>query len=60
MINFNLVKFIEIESYSYVFLSLWIIFICYYGDVFNKLKSLPYLILALIGVQAVPGILVCL
>jgi len=28
---------------------LWIIFICYYGDVFNKLKSLPYSILALIG-----------
>ncbi len=28
---------------------MWIIFICYYGDVFNKLKSLPYSILALIG-----------
>ena len=40
---------IKIESYSYVFLSLWIIFICYYGDIFNKLKSLPYSILALIG-----------
>ena len=40
---------IKIESYSYVFLSLWIIFICYYGDIFNKLKSLPYSILAIIG-----------
>ena len=40
---------IKIESYSYVFLSLWIIFICYYGDLFNKLEPLPYSILSLIG-----------
>ncbi len=40
---------IKKESYSYIFLSLWIIFICYYGDIFKKLKSLPYSILSLIG-----------
>ena len=28
------------ESYSYGFLSLWVVFISYYGDVFNKLKKL--------------------
>jgi len=37
------------ESYSYGFLSLWIVFISYYGDVFNKLKELPYLFLAILG-----------
>ena len=37
------------ESYSYGFLSLWIVFISYYGDVFNKLKELPYLLLAILG-----------
>jgi dehydrogenase/reductase SDR family protein 12 len=37
------------ESYSFGFLSLWIIFIAYYGDVFNKLKNLPILALALLG-----------
>ena len=37
------------ETYSYGFLSLWIVFISYYGDVFNKLKELPYLFLAILG-----------
>ena len=37
------------ESYSYGFLSLWLVFISYYGDVFNKLKELPYLLLAILG-----------
>ena len=42
-------KFILSESYSYGFLSLWIVFISYYGDVFNKLKELPLLFLAFLG-----------
>jgi len=37
------------ESYSYGFLSLWLVFVSYYGDVFNKLKELPYLLLAILG-----------
>ena len=42
-------KIIPSESYSYGFLSLWIVFIAYYGDVFNKLKELPLLFLAILG-----------
>ena len=42
-------KIILSESYSYGFLSLWIVFISYYGDVFNKLKELPLLFLAILG-----------
>ena len=43
------IKIISSESYSYGFLSLWIVFISYYGDVFNKLKELPLLFLAILG-----------
>ena len=42
-------KIFPSESYSYGFLSLWIVFIAYYGDVFNKLKELPLLFLAILG-----------
>ena len=37
------------ESYRYGYLSLWIVFISYYGDVFNRLKELPTLFLSILG-----------
>lgn len=37
------------ESYKVGFLSLWIVFISYYGDIFNKLKNIPAIPLALLG-----------
>ena len=46
LIWLNIVK---IESYSYLYLSLWIVFISYYGDLFNYLKSLPTIILSILG-----------
>jgi len=30
-------------------LSLWVIFICYYGDIFDKLSNLPFHLLAILG-----------
>lgn len=42
-------KIIRIESYSYVYLSLWIVFISYYGDIFNSLKELSNIFLSIIG-----------
>ena len=37
------------ESYRYGYLSLWIVFISYYGDVFDKLKELPTFLLTFLG-----------
>lgn len=37
------------DSYSYSFLSLWIVFIAYYDDVFIKFKNAPILAISLIG-----------
>ena len=37
------------ESYRFGYLSLWIVFISYYGDVFDKLKELPNLFLTILG-----------
>ncbi len=42
-------KIILEDSYTYGFLSLWIVFISYYGDIFSKLKKLSFLPLALVG-----------
>ena len=39
----------HIESYSYVYLSLWIVFISYYGDIFNSLKELSNIFLSILG-----------
>ncbi len=37
------------ESYRYGYLSLWIVFISYYGDVFDKLRELPTFFLTILG-----------
>jgi len=42
-------KIVQDESYSYVYLSLWIVFISYYGDLFNSLKELPNIFLSMLG-----------
>jgi len=42
-------KIVHNESYSYAYLSLWIVFISYYGDIFNSLKELPTIFLSILG-----------
>ena len=46
LMNFSLLKS---DSYSWSFLSLWILFLAYYGDIFNKFEQLPHYANAAIG-----------
>ena len=46
LMNFSLLKS---ETYTWSFLSLWILFLAYYGDIFNKFEQLPKYMNAIIG-----------
>ncbi|MBC7538454.1 MAG: SDR family NAD(P)-dependent oxidoreductase [Bacteriovorax sp.] len=47
--SFIWLNIITKKSYHIGFLSLWIIFIAYYGDIFNKLKNIPTFFLSILG-----------
>ena len=41
--------FLKSECYSWSFLSLWILFLTYYGDIFNRFEQLPKYVNTIIG-----------
>lgn len=46
LLGFNIIKR---DSYTWSYLALWPIFLCYYGDLFNKFQSMHKVFLAILG-----------